>query len=131
MPLARRWWFGPFPVGWRCPASSSWQGFLGVKCRVGGSQVRVEWPVPGDRFVRADLVVLEAVLLGVLGEHDGVVDVVDEQPAVFQRAEPAFAGPVLAGRRDARAEVMQLGVIDDELLEPVTSVTVRRCRSRS
>ncbi len=52
--------------------------------RVGGSQVHVKWLVPGDCFVRADLVVLEAVLLGVFGEHDGVGDFVDEQPLVFE-----------------------------------------------
>ncbi len=48
-------------------------------------------PVPGDGLVRPDLVVLEPVLLGVLGQHDGVVDLVDEQPFVLQGAEPAFA----------------------------------------
>jgi hypothetical protein len=48
-------------------------------------------PVPGDGLVRPDFVVLDAVLLGVLGEHHRVVDLVDEQPPVLQRAEPAFA----------------------------------------
>ena len=42
-------------------------------------------PVPGQRLVRPDLVVLDAVFLGVLGKHDGVVDLVDEQPLVLQR----------------------------------------------
>jgi len=41
--------------------------------------------------VGPDLVVLDAVLLGVLGEHDGVVDLVDVEPLVLQRAEPALA----------------------------------------
>ena len=48
-------------------------------------------PVPGDGLVRPDLVVLEAVFLGVFGEHDGVVDLVEEQPLVLQGAEPPFA----------------------------------------
>lgn len=37
------------------------------------------------------LVVLDPVVLGVFGEHDGVVDLVDEEPLVFQGAEPSFA----------------------------------------
>jgi hypothetical protein len=36
-------------------------------------------------------VVLDAVVLGVLGEHDGVVDLVDAEPLVLEGAEPAFA----------------------------------------
>ncbi|WP_272896904.1 hypothetical protein [Aeromicrobium sp. PE09-221] len=41
--------------------------------------------------MRPDLVVLDRVLLGVLGEHDGVVELVNEEPLVLQRAEAAFA----------------------------------------
>lgn len=77
-----------------CPASRSWQGFGDLKGGGGGvghAEVDLVGPVPGDGFVRAGLVVLDAVLLGVFGQHDGVVDLVDEQPFVLQRAEPAFA----------------------------------------
>ncbi len=77
-----------------CPASSSWQDFFGLKggCgRVCQAEVNLGGPVPGEGFVRADRVVLDAVVLGSLGELDGVVDLVDEQPLVLQGAEPAFA----------------------------------------
>jgi hypothetical protein len=40
--------------------------------------------------VGADLVVVGPVLLGPLGEGDGVVDLVEEQPLVLQGPEPAF-----------------------------------------
>ncbi len=79
-----------------CPASRMWQGFLGLKGgdrRVGDSQVHVQWPVPGQGFVWADRVVLDPVVLCVLGEHDGVVDLVDlvdVEPFVLQGPEPAF-----------------------------------------
>ena len=111
----RRW------VDENCPASRSWQGFLGLKGgdrRVGDPQMHVEWPVPGQCFVRPDRVVLDPVLLGVLGEHDGVVDLFDVEPLVLQGAEPAFARPVLAGRPHPSADVVQQGVVEDELLEP-------------
>lgn len=39
----------------------------------------------------AGLVVLDAVFLGVFGQHDGVVDLVDEQSLVFQGAEAGFS----------------------------------------
>ena len=77
-----------------CPASRSWQVFGGLKCRdgrAGQAEVHLLGPVPGQCFVGPDLVVLDAVLLGVLGEHDGVVDLVDVEPLVLQRAEPALA----------------------------------------
>jgi hypothetical protein len=65
-----------------------------LKCRGGGvgqAQVHLLGPVPGDGLVRADLVVLDPVLFGVLGEHDGVVDLVDVEPLVLQGAEATFA----------------------------------------
>jgi hypothetical protein len=40
--------------------------------------------------VRPDGVVLEPVFLGVLGEHDGVVDLVEVEPLVLQGPETAF-----------------------------------------
>lgn len=49
------------------------------------------WPVLGDRFMWSDLVVFDAVFLGVFGEHDGVVDLVWVELLVSQRAESAFA----------------------------------------
>ena len=54
-------------------------------------EVHLLGPVPGDGLVRSDLVVLDPVFLGVFSEHDGVVDLVDEQPLVLQGAEAAFA----------------------------------------
>lgn len=77
-----------------CPASRSWQDFRGLKCRdewAGQAQVHLLWPVPGDGLVGSDLVVLASVVLGPFGEHEGVVDLVDVEPLVLQRAEPAFA----------------------------------------
>lgn len=78
----------------KCPASRSWQDFLVLKVgdvRVGQAQVHLLGPVPGDGLVRSQFVVLDAVVLGVLGEHDGVVDLVDEEPLVLQRPEPTLA----------------------------------------
>ena len=78
----------------KCPASSSWQDFFAVKGRdrgVGQAQVHLGGPVPGDGLVGADGVVLDPVVLGVLREHDGVVDLVDVEPLVLQSAEAAFA----------------------------------------
>lgn len=77
-----------------CPASRSWQDFLVLKggaVRVGLAQVHLLGPVSGDGLVRTDLVVLDAVVLGPFGQHDGVVDLVDEQAFVLQRPEPSLA----------------------------------------
>lgn len=41
------------------------------------------WFVPSDGFVGPDVVVLDAVLLGVFGEDHGIVDFVDEQPLLL------------------------------------------------
>jgi len=38
-----------------------------------------------------DVVVLDPVVLGVLGQVEGVGDLFEEQSLVFQRAEAAFA----------------------------------------
>ena len=38
-----------------------------------------------------EFVVFEPVLFGVLCQHHGVIDLVDEQPLVLQGPEPAFA----------------------------------------
>jgi hypothetical protein len=81
--------------------------------------------------VRADGVVVDPVALGVQGQVEDVVDLFEEQPLVLQRAEPAPAGAVLSGCADAGAGVAQLGVGGEERLEPETSGTDRRCRSRS
>lgn len=51
------------------PASSSWQGFNGLKCRdgrVGETEVHLGGPVPGDGLVGPDRVVFDPVVLGVL-----------------------------------------------------------------
>jgi hypothetical protein len=53
---------------------------------VGQALMPVLGPVPGDGLVWPDLVVLDAVFLGVFGEHDGVVDLVDVEPFVLQVA---------------------------------------------
>src|SRR3974390_941457 len=77
-----------------CPASSIWQVSGRLKCRdgrAGQAQVNVVRPVPCQGLVRPDRVVFDAVVLSSFGEHDGVVDLVDVEPLVFQRAEPAFA----------------------------------------
>ena len=78
----------------KCPASSSWQGFFSFEVGDGGvgqAEVHVHRPVPGDRFVRADGVVLGPVVLGPLDERQGVGDLIKEQSLVLQRPEPAFA----------------------------------------
>ncbi len=77
-----------------CPASSSWQDFFCFKGGGGGvgqAEVHLQWPVPGDRLMRALGVVLDSVVLGPLDERQGVRDLVEEQPLVLQRPEPAFA----------------------------------------
>src|SRR5699024_1062037 len=52
-------------VGWSCPASSIWQDFFSFEVGDGGvgqAQVHLHRPVPGDRFVGADGVVLDPVV---------------------------------------------------------------------
>ncbi len=58
---------------------------------VGQADVDVEEPVPGERLVRADGVVLDPVVLGVRDQVRGVGDLLKEQLLVLQRAEPALA----------------------------------------
>jgi Plasmid pRiA4b ORF-3-like protein len=81
-------------MGWTCPASSSWQDFgLGKvgDARVGQADVDVVGPVPGQGLVRADGVVVDPVALGVHGQVEDVVDLLEEQPLVLQRPEAALA----------------------------------------
>lgn len=59
-------------------------------CGVGGSKVHLLGSVPNQRLVRPHLVVIDAEILGSLGEHDGVVDFLDVEPLVLQRPEPTF-----------------------------------------
>ena len=77
-----------------CPASSSWQifglGKVGDQ-RVGQAEVDVSGPVPGQRLVRADGVVLDPVVLGVGDQVQGVGDLLEEELLVLQRAEAALA----------------------------------------
>ena len=76
-----------------CPASSSWQDFFSFEVRDGGvgqAQVHLHGPVPGDRLVGADLVVLGAVVLGAGDQFEGVGDLVEEEPLVLQRPEAAL-----------------------------------------
>ncbi len=49
--------------------------------------------VPGDGLVWPGLVVFESVLLGVLGQHHGVVDLVDEQPLYLSVWNPRSSDP--------------------------------------
>src|SRR5699024_12761377 len=82
------------------PAASSWQDLFSCEVGDGGvgqPQVDLRGPVPRDRFVRAGVVVLDAVVLRALNQGQGVGDVVEEEPFVLQRPESAFAGPVLTG----------------------------------
>lgn len=77
-----------------CPASSSWQDFFlfkGGDGRAGSAEVDLEGPVPGDSLVRALSVVLDAVVLSSFDQRQRVGNLVEEQPFVLQRAEPAFA----------------------------------------
>ena len=73
--------------------------------------------VPGQGLVRTDLVVLAAVGLGVLDQGKDVVDLLEEQSFVLQRAEPAFAGPVLLRGASSGADVALLGMAGDEVFE--------------
>ncbi len=79
--------------GEACPASSSWQVFglgkVGYQ-GVGGAEVDFGGPVPGDGLVWTDGVVLEPVGIGVFDEGQNIIDLLEEQPLVFQRPEPAF-----------------------------------------
>ncbi len=78
----------------KCPASSRWQvlGFGKVgDGRVGVAEVDLDGAVPGDRLVGSDGVVLDAVVLGVGCQVQGVWDVLEEQPLVLERPEAAFA----------------------------------------
>lgn len=59
--------------------------------RIGESGVDIEGPVPGQVLVRVHSVVLDPVGLRVRDEVEGVGDLLQEQPLVLQRAEPAFA----------------------------------------
>ena len=77
-----------------CPASSSWQEFFDFEVGdggVGGAGVYVGGSVPGDRFVRADVVVVVPVGADLVDELESVVDLFAEQPFVLHRPEPAFA----------------------------------------
>jgi hypothetical protein len=62
--------------------------------QVGRAEVDVERPVPGQRLVRADGVVLDPVALGVLDQGERVVDLFEVKPLVLQGAETAFAEAV-------------------------------------
>ena len=77
-----------------CPASSRWQvlglGKVGDE-GVGEAEVDVVGSVPGDGLVGADGVVVDAVVLGVRDEVQGVVDLFEEEAFVLQGAEAAFA----------------------------------------
>ena len=81
------------------------------------AEVDVQRSVPGQGLVRTDLVVLAAVGVGVLDQRQDVVDLLEEQSFVLQRAEPAFTGPVLSRSADCGADVAQLGMAGDEVLE--------------
>jgi hypothetical protein len=61
------------------------------------ADVDVVGPVPGQGLVRADGVVVDPVALGVLDQVEDVVDLLEEQPLVFQRPEPTLRGSVLPG----------------------------------
>lgn len=74
--------------------SSSWQGFFGFEVGDGGVSVAgvdLGGPVPGDRFVRADVVVVVAVDADLLNKSEAVVDLFTEQPLVLHGPEAAFA----------------------------------------
>ena len=59
---------------------------------VGLDQVHLLWPVGGDGLVGADGVVFEAVVIEVVLQVEGVVDLFAvQQPRVFQGAESAVA----------------------------------------
>jgi hypothetical protein len=62
------------------------------------------------RRMGPEFVVLNAVLLGAFGKHDSVVDLVDKEPLILQRAETAFASPVLPERLDPGADMVQLAL---------------------
>src|SRR5665213_2860871 len=77
-----------------CPASSSWQGFFGFEVGdsgVGEAEVDIGGPVPGDRFVRSDVVVVGPVGVDLVDEFEPGIDLLAEQPLIFHRAEAAFA----------------------------------------
>jgi hypothetical protein len=51
--------------------------------RVGQADVNVVRAVPGRSLVRADHVLVDAVALGVHGEVEDVVDLLEEQPLIL------------------------------------------------
>ncbi len=61
--------------------------------RVGQAQVHLLGPVPGDGFVGADGVVLDPVLLGSVGESDGVGDLVEKGRSYFKVPKPRSRDP--------------------------------------
>ncbi len=82
------------------PRQWNWQDFFALERGRGGvgvAEVDVSGPVPGDRFVRPDGVVFEPVVLGSLGERDGVVDLVEERSLVLERAEAAWGALSFSG----------------------------------
>lgn len=52
---------------------------------VGEAEVDVFQTVPRERLVGADRVALDPIVLGSLGEFDGVVDLVDEERFVLEQ----------------------------------------------
>jgi hypothetical protein len=116
-----------------CPASSRWQRSGSVEVgdrRVGQAEVDVDRPVPGERFVRSDGVVLGAVVPGVGRQGEAVGDVLAVEPLVLQRLEAAFPDAVLARCPDPGADVVQLRSSGDKRREagradgPPLSVTM-------
>ncbi len=85
----------------RCPASRSWQDFVGLECRGGGvgqAQVHLLGPVEGDGFVGAGLVVLDSVVLGSLAaamhrRDTALVAVLRSALSALANAEASPAGP--------------------------------------
>src|SRR5687768_3105456 len=57
---------------------------------VGQAVVDVVRPVPGQGLVRADGVVADPVALRVHGQVEDILDLLEKQPLVLQRAEPAL-----------------------------------------
>jgi hypothetical protein len=111
--LSRRWRRVHCPVSAGGRVSRSGK-FGGVGARIGESEVDLTGSVPGQCLVGSDAVELEPQGVGGLGEPRSVGGLLSVEPFAFQAAERAFLHAVLPRRCDLRADVGEVGAVNDE-----------------